>query len=87
MRGERDALRKRRHCTRMRDDMARIHFDLDLVPCLTHLYPMPDPGDWHRVANRVHRNVAFHVHRALMQTIHFRNPPFKLVPVTYALPD
>ena len=27
-----------------------------------------------RVANRVHRDVSFHVHRALVQAIHFGNP-------------
>ena len=76
MRGERDALRQRRHRTRMRmrDDMARIHFDLELVPCLADLHPVSDPGDRNRVANGVHRDVAFHVHYSLMQAIHFRNP-------------
>ena len=58
----------------MRDDVARIQFDLDLVPGLAHFHAPPDPGDRNRVANGVHRDVSFHVHRALMQAIHFGNP-------------
>src|SRR6266705_2932315 len=58
----------------MCDEMARIQFDVDLVSGLAHFHAPPNPGDRDRVANGVHRNVSFHVHGALMQTIDFGNP-------------
>jgi len=58
----------------MRDDVARVQFDLELVPRLANLHAAPDPGDRHRVANGVHRDVSFHVHRARMQAIRLGNP-------------
>ena len=64
--GERDALMERRHRALMRDDVARVQLDLQLVPRLANLHAAPDPGDRHRVANGVHRGVSFHVHRARM---------------------
>src|SRR5205814_7335740 len=44
------------------------------VSRLANLHAKPDPGDRNRVTNRVHRDVSFYVHRALMQAIHFGNP-------------
>jgi hypothetical protein len=58
----------------MRDQVARIQLDLDLVPSLARFYAPPDPGGRNRVANGVHRDISFHVYCALMQTIHFGNP-------------
>src|ERR1022692_3714001 len=54
--------------------LARIQFDLDLVSGLAHLHPPPNPGDRNGVANGVHRDISFHVDRALVQTVHFGNP-------------
>ena len=71
---QRDPLLLRGESADMRDNVPRVQFDLDLVPGLAHLHPPPDPGHRNRVANGVYRYVAFHIHRALMQTIHFRNP-------------
>jgi hypothetical protein len=69
--GEGDPLGLRSHGAGMRDQVARIQFDLDFVARLAHLHPAPDPGDRNGVANGVHRDISFHVHRALMQAIHF----------------
>src|ERR1039458_2013057 len=49
----------------MRDQVARIQFDLDFVPSLAHLHPPPDPGDRNRVTDGVHRDISLHVYRAL----------------------
>src|SRR2546421_3837746 len=72
--GERDPLGLRSDSADMSDEVARIEFDIDLVFGLADFHPPPDPGDRYRVANGVHRDVSFHVHRALMQAIHFGNP-------------
>jgi len=74
MPGERDPLMLWRQGADMRDEVARSKLDLDLVPGLAHFHAPPDPGDRNRVANGMHRDISFNVHRALMQTIHFRNP-------------
>src|SRR6202167_2051195 len=72
--GECDPLCLWSHGADMRDQVARIQLDLDLVPSLARLYAPPDPRDWNRVANGVHRDIPFHVHCALMQAIHFGDP-------------
>ena len=74
MRGERDPLLLWSQGANMRDQVARIQFDLDLALGLAHFHPPPDPRDGNRVANGMQGDISFHVHRALMQTIHFRNP-------------
>src|ERR1035438_768881 len=72
--GESDPLVRRSHRADMRDQVARIEFDHDLVPGFADLYVPANPGDRNRIAKRVHRHVPLHVHRALMQTVHFGNP-------------
>jgi hypothetical protein len=56
--GEGDPLLLWSHGADMRDDVARIELELDLVPGLANLYPPPDPGDRNRVANRMHGDIS-----------------------------
>src|SRR5450432_3778607 len=58
----------------MSNQVSRIEFDLDLVPGVADLHPASDPGERHRVTQRVYCNVALTIHRALQQTVHFGNP-------------
>ena len=74
MGGERDPLLQRRQRALMGDDVALVEFDFQFVPRLANLRATHDPGDRHRVTNGVHRDVAFHVHRALVQTVRLGNP-------------
>jgi hypothetical protein len=72
--GEGDALRWWSQGADMGNGVARVEFDLELVPSLAHFHAPPDPGDRNRVANGVHGDVPFLVHRARMQAIHFGDP-------------
>ena len=72
--GQSDPLVRGSHRADMRDQVARIQFDHDLVPGLADFHAPSDPGDRNRIAQGVHRNVSFHVYRALMQAVHFGNP-------------
>ena len=58
----------------VRDQVAGVQLNLDLVPGLAHLHAAADPVHRHRVAVGVHRDIAFHIHQALMQPVDFRNP-------------
>ena len=72
--GQHDPLMQRCQSAVVRNDVARVEFDIDLVPGLANFHAPPDPGDRNRVTNGIHRDIAFHVHRALMQPVHFGNP-------------
>ena len=58
----------------MRDDVARIQLNGDLVLGFTDFDPAADPGDGNGVAAGVQGNVAFDIDDAFMQPVDFRNP-------------
>src|ERR1035438_4783719 len=72
--GKRDALVRWSNSADMSNQVACVEFDLDLVPGFADLHAASDPGERHRITERVQRDVALDIHRALMQTIHFGNP-------------
>lgn len=56
------------------DQPAGIALNLDLVLGLAHLHATADPVHRDRVAVGVERDIAFHVHQAVMQPVDFGNP-------------
>src|SRR5208282_572433 len=66
----------------MGDKVAGIELDLYFVFALPDLNTSADPGDRNGVTITVQGHVAFHVYRAFMQAIHFRNPYWQLAQMT-----
>src|SRR5580692_591206 len=58
----------------VRNKVAGIELDLDLIFAFTHLDTTAKPVNRNRVAIAVERDIAFHVHHAFMQPIDLRNP-------------
>jgi len=74
MLGQSDSLSFGFHNPLMHNQVSGIELDLDFVLRLTHFDTPPDPGSGHGVAIGVQGNIAFNIHQALMQPVHFRNP-------------
>src|SRR5437870_12286324 len=58
----------------MRDDVAWIKLDFDLVLGFADFDAPADPGDRNRVTAGVQGDVAFDIDDALMQSVDLRNP-------------
>ena len=58
----------------VRNKVAGIELDFDLIFGFTHLDTTAEPVNRNRVAIAVERDIAFYVHRAFIQPIDLRNP-------------